>query len=371
MEKFKITFRELKYTIILVLFIALFLLVYNDYPLYEETICKVTNVEESFSKSKLNIEGYEENYYEQNIIATIKNGEKEGRTVHLKNTYAESQVYDEKYSDGDVLFIENLKENQGKIQGTITGVKRDYIMAAIFLLILFLILLIGKTRGKFIIISLIINIAILTFALKLSSTGINFLWLSIPFILIMSTLLLLMTYGFKKESIASITATLLTVTVIGLLSLIVMKFSGRIDYEFMEHLIQPYYQRDANLLFIAEIIIGGLGAIMDIAVTMTSTVKELIEQKPEITKDELIASTRAIGDDVMGTMVNVIFFTNIAGAIPFSILAMRNGIPLLTTLKHHAFFEIVRFLTGSIGLILAIPISAIISILILRREKKS
>ncbi len=370
MKKVNLSKRQIRYLILAIAFIAIFILIYNNHRMYNTPICKVTDVRQELTKSKINIEGHKENYYDQEITGKIKNSDFKGKLVHLNNKYAESLVYDEKYQEGDFLFIEDINKKDGKLYGTIKGVKRDYIIFGLFLIILFLILLIGEIKGKFIILSLIINVIILFIALEISKIGINFLWLTIPFILIMSSLLLILTYGIKLEALSSIVATSASVLAIGILSYIVMHFSKRIDYEFMEHLIQPYFQKDANLLFLAEIIIGGLGAIMDIAVTMTSTIKELIEQKPEITKKELFASTRAIGDDIMGTMVNVIFFTNVAGAIPFALLAMRNGIPILTTLKNHAFFEIVRFLTGSIGLILAIPISAGIAILLLRKEEK-
>ena len=108
-----------------------------------------------------------------------------------------------------------------------------------------------------------------------------------------------------------------------LISLIVIHISNYngLRFDQMELLTRPY-----EGIFISEIIMGGLGAIMDIAITISSSLNEIIEKNNQITLKELITSGKNIGRDVTSTMINVLFFTYICGAIPNLVLYFKNGI---------------------------------------------
>lgn len=122
-------------------------------------------------------------------------------------------------------------------------------------------------------------------------------------------------------------------------------------------------------VFMASLMIGGLRAIMDISITISSSISELIEKNNNIKVSTLINSGNEIGKDIFSTMVNVLFFTYLCGGLPIFVLALRNGFSLYNYISVNFSLEISRFLVGSIGIILAIPISLFISILILKRGK--
>ena len=130
----------------------------------------------------------------------------------------------------------------------------------------------------------------------------------------------------------------------------------------MEYLVHPYEPTDALMIFLSEILVGCLGAVMDVVVTIVMTCDQIAETSSDATYRDYIASLREVGDDLVGTMVNLMLFTNIAACLPAFLLYMRNGIALRTILHYNVFFELARFLTGSIGLVLAIPIAAALSI---------
>ena len=109
---------------------------------------------------------------------------------------------------------------------------------------------------------------------------------------------------------------------------------------------------------------------MDIAVTMTSLVSEILRKNPEVSVRELKKSCAKVGDDVLGTMINVVFFSNVAAAIPFLILSLKNGIDVDKVLKYNVFFDIARFFTGSIATVLAIPVSAMVAVKIFRKREE-
>ena len=168
----------------------------------------------------------------------------------------------------------------------------------------------------------------------------------------------------------SLTATLAAVAVIGLISSALILLGPDLNYAFLDYIPEPYTQTEADLIFISEILMGGLGVIMDIAVTITATSSELIGKNPGISRKSLLESCRQVGDDITGAMINVVFFTNVASVMPLFILSMRNDISFVTVIKNNTFFETARFLTGAIGIIITIPLSILAASFFIRHGKR-
>ena len=371
--------KKKKWLCSLLLFIVItaviFFLVKNDYGLYQATIGKVTAVEDTHVKTRTGFDGtheYEEKYYEQTITAKLMNGIHKGKTVRLTNTYAESTVYDTKYKAGDDVFVESLESssNDGPLIGKVAGIKRDHYVVLVLTLIFGLFLLIDGKKGTLTIFSLVLNMIVFYYMLVLYNHGTNILALSIPMVIFFTAMLLFFMHGISEKTLLSFVATMITVAVTTAIAAIVMKFS-EIDYTFMDYLQQPFDPVDAGYIFLSELLIGCLGAIMDVVVTVIMTVNQMISHTPDLNSKTLIKSCRNVGDDVVGTMINIMFFTNIAASLPFFILSMRNGIAVLTILKYHVFFELARFLVGSIGVVLSIPISGFLAAYYYKQQRKA
>ena len=371
--------KKKKWLCSLLLFIVItaviFFLVKNDYGLYQATIGKVTAVEDTHVKTRTGFDGtheYEEKYYEQTITAKLMNGIHKGKTVRLTNTYAESTVYDTKYKAGDDVFVESLESssNDGPLIGKVAGIKRDHYVVLVLTLLFGLFLLIDGKKGTLTIFSLVLNMIVFYYMLVLYNHGTNILALSIPMVIFFTAMLLFFMLGISEKTLLSFVATMITVAVTTAIAAIVMKFS-EIDYTFMDYLQQPFDPVDAGYIFLSELLIGCLGAIMDVVVTVIMTVNQMISHTPDLNSKTLIKSCRNVGDDVVGTMINIMFFTNIAASLPFFILSMRNGIAVLTILKYHVFFELARFLVGSIGVVLSIPISGFLAAYYYKQQRKA
>lgn len=370
----------------------------NDYFLYDRPIGKITKMTNTYAETKDGYDGtysYNEKYYDQTITAEIMNGKYKGKTVTLTNEYGKSEVYDTKYSKGDRIFIEQIKsagkssaagasttagksgvasasESAGKsggaLTGNISGTKRDWLVAIILTMLFGLFLLVGGKKGALTILSLVLNMGAFYVVLLLYTKGTNILAMTIPMTIFFTAMLLFFMHGRSEKTMLSFVATIITVLATTAIAAVVIHFGGRIDYDFMDYLNQPYEQNDANLIFISEILVGCLGAVMDVVVTMVMTVDQITETGADVTRHDYIASCRAVGDDLVGTMINLMLFTNIAACIPRFILFMRNGIAFTTILRYNVFFEVARFLTGSIGVVLAIPVSAAVAIWYYRKK---
>ncbi len=354
-----------KLVLLLLITAAVFLLVKNDYALYDDTIGTVKAVENTVRETKKGFDGtreYEETYYLQDLTLEIRNGEHQGEILQAEHICTSSGVYDTTYSKGDDVFVEKIAvAEDGTLMGNVTETKRDYIVATVAALLFALFLLAAGREGSMTIVSLLLNVGAFYVVLRLYLEGHNLLFMTIPMVVFFTAMLLVFMHGFSRRTWVSLAAVLLTAGLTTLLAWAVMRFST-IDYEFMEYLIQPYDPVDAGYIFLAEILIGALGAIMDVVVTLVMTVDQIVTLQPDTLRRSLWKSCRTVGDDVVGTMLGIMFFANVAASIPFIMLCMRNGFSFLTILRYHSFFELARFLTGSIGIVLAIPVASFIAV---------
>lgn len=382
-----------KAIVLAVLSIICLVFVSNDYFLYSTPVAIITDVVDKKTDTKTGFDGnheYKEKYYEQTITATVKNGDLKGKKVIISNTYAKSQVYDQKYTKGDKVFLERVEKISQKDKtltnsdspqngakgaeytAIITETKRDFYIAFALIIMLGFFIFIGGREGILTLVSLGANLVCFYFVLILYFKGVNILAMCIPMSIIFTAMLLIFMYGKNKKTYLSFAATIISVLVTTVIAAVVMLFSKRIDYDFMDYLIQPYDQHDANMIFLSEILICSMGAIMDVVVTMIATIDEISLNKTEIiTGKEIWSICRSVGDEIVGTMISIMFFTNMASGIPFFLLSMRNGVAILTIIRYNSFFELARFLTGSIGIVTALPISALVAYLYYKRRSKT
>ena len=330
----------LKLILTLIFVVAGFTMVYNDCQLYSAPILKVTAVE--------TVGGV------QTITGVLKNGDNKSSEITVTNRFEESLVYDNEYHKGNLLFLSDDTSSE-KVQ--ITGQKRDHFVALIFLILFATLFLVGGIQGTYTILGLVINVSIFFLMLTFYGRGANILLISVVLCVIFAVLVLVLINGFNLKTLIAVTATLASVLAIGVISGAVIFFGPKIDYDFIEFMPEPFTEKNAHLMFLSEIIIGSLGIIVDIAVTITATAFEMIRQDPMISNRQLMSSARMVSDDITGTMINVVFFTNIAAILPIFILCLRNDFHFVTVINNNIGFEIVRFLTGATSIVLAIPIT--------------
>ena len=354
------------YSILVVIGIFVVIWGFNNYSMYKEPIVKITEVNDILVSSE-EVNGYKENVYKQDISAVIKNGEDKGRIVKISNEYHYTQAYDQKYKVGDEIFI-SLNKRDGKIISTnIDNYKRDKYLILISVVLVLTIILVGKVRGFLSIFSVVINIILFYVIIHLNTKGISLVLLSYIGAILFSAICLFLVSGFSKKSLATIVSSIISVSIIALLGIIVYKVNmgAGIHFEQMELLTRPYEE-----IFLAELILGGLGAIMDISITMASSLNELIDKNNKISVKALSKSGITIGKDVMGTMINVLFFTYICSVIPNLVIYFRNGLKVGNLLNEFISLEMARALVGAIGIVITIPIAISISLLFFKGRLK-
>ncbi|MDI6706783.1 MAG: YibE/F family protein, partial [Bacillota bacterium] len=119
---------------------------------------------------------------------------------------------------------------------------------------------------------------------------------------------------------------------------------------------------DFQGLLFAGIIIGSLGAVMDVSMSIASSMDEVKHANPDIATNDLIKSGMNVGRDIMGTMSNTLILAYTGASIPLLLLLSAYENTLSSVLNFDFITtEIVRSLAGSIGLIVTIPLTAFIT----------
>lgn len=291
----------------------------HDARFYHKSIAVVTETKVIDKNKSVDSNHNKDIVFSQSIAAKVKNGAYKGKTLHLENTYSSSGAYDQEYVKGTELFVSVDRKSDSTLSGTIKGVKRDTQMVTIVGLFILTLLAIGKKQGFYSVISLVINIILLIGALNVYVlyNHVSLLAISSIAVVIFTIVSLLLVSGKQEKTYVSIISTLLGTFLSLLIAFVVIHLTDAngLRYEGMEFLtILP------QKIFMSQILIGSLGAVMDIAITITSALYELYEKNKTITYRELIKSGKEIGGDIMGAMTNILFFSYISGTIPMILL---------------------------------------------------
>ncbi len=355
----KLEKREKIILLCLILFsILLTIFTLNNDFLYKKEIMKITSIEVKSEDESTNPFGFKEKYTTKIIEGKITNGKRKNSKESIIYEESYSSLVTDKYKVGDKVFISNHD---------IDELKRDTYIVVITSIFIILLYLLGKIRGLITLCLVSINALVFYFLLELYFKGMNLLLLCMLESIFFTCISLLVSSGKNKKTLCAIISTIVSTTLLLIMSLIIIKLTDYKGTNFNElsFLTVPFED-----IFICELIVGALGAIMDVAITISSSICELIEKDKDISKKALIKSGKMIGKDIMGTMMNVLFFTYLCSGLPIFVLALRNGYSVSNYINNNFNLEITRFLTGSIGIVITIPISLFIAIKIFKKDDK-
>lgn len=182
--------------------------------------------------------------------------------------------------------------------------------------------------------------------------------------------------GFSVKTLAAAIGTIGGVIVAGVIALLVgtgaqlTGFGGE-DATALLFIPQEIDFDFRGLLF-AGMIIGALGAVMDVGMSVASAMDEVKKANPAIKSLGLFRAGMNVGRDIMGTMANTLILAYTGAAIPLLLIFMAYDTPFLKIINLDLIAtEVVRALAGSIGLILCVPLTAFMAALLLSRESRA
>ena len=188
---------------------------------------------------------------------------------------------------------------------------------------------------------------------------------------------LLLTNGVSAKSVITMLGCASGVFVAAVISIVsdrIMHLTGFIDEHSVYLQIMNEEGGNINLraLIFAMITIGAMGAVMDVAMDISSSLYEVKKHAPSISFKELFKSGLNIGRDVMGTMANTLVLAYIGSSLCSILLKISYSGSLLELMNTESIIvELLQALAGSLGILMTIPLTALICcIAYCRRNRK-
>ncbi|MBO6039850.1 MAG: YibE/F family protein [Oscillospiraceae bacterium] len=274
---------------------------------------------------------------------------------------------------GDRILLYRQPAEDGGYIYYITSYLRERGLACICLLFAALMLLVGRGQGfKSLIPLVIVALLVWRVLVPMIMNGMPPMLAAMLVCILSTAATMLLVGGITRKSAAATAGVSGGLAIAGLLA----AFSGRICYlsGFSSDYVSAInysgdFSVDPKGLLAAAMLIGALGAVMDVGMGIASAVSEVKEANPELGWRELFRAGMNVGRDMMGTMSNTLILAYVGTSLALILLFCNYGISLTRIFNLDMIAtEVVRMLTGSIGLIVTVPLSALVSGLLMSRK---
>ena len=314
-------------------------------------------------------------YRIQTVNVKVLEGKFKDKVFKIDHNISGNFAYDIILEEGNKVILSIVENGTENPEILISDFARESYLFALVLIFVALLLIIGGMKGLKSVITLLITGVVIMYAmLPLILKGYSPIVVTIVAAIFIAFMTFIIVGGLNSKSLAALIGTASGVIIAGILAYIVgsmVKLTGLSSEEagMLMHIPQGI-QFDFRSLLFSGIIIGTLGAVMDVAMSISSSMYELKEISPNMDHKSLIKSGFNIGKDIMGTMSNTLILAYTGSSIPLLLLFMSYNTSLSKILNLDLIAtEVVRALVGSIGLVVAIPITAVCAGLIFKTNK--
>ena len=248
-----------------------------------------------------------------------------------------------------------------------------------FLRVAFCILLLffGRRNGVNTLVSLVFTIAAIfyVFIPAVLNGGNVYAWsISTCIYIILMTLMIIS--GASRKSLAAMIGCASGVCVAGILTVLTDKLvhlTGLTTEDSMYLLfLNPENPIDLKAVVFAAIILGAVGAIMDVSMSLSSSLMELKEQVGDMSSAQITRSGMVVGRDIMGTMANTLILAYIGSSLAVTLLlSAYNSHPLLLFNTEMIVVELLQAVAGSLGILLTIPLTSLVCGILYRSKTEN
>lgn len=301
----------------------------------------------------------------------ILDGGFKGEKVQLDNMLTGNPYYDIKLKKNTKVILH--AEDHGKgVELAIENIKRSGTLVWLSLLFCGLLIYVGRKKGLYSLVSIALTVLLISHVLTpMILMGLNPVSGAILACIASTAVTMYLVGGFNPKSTAAIAGAVLSLLAAALLSYIVMftaHLTGFANETYM-FLFNMYPQLNYVGITIVTIVLATLGAVMDVAMSIASTINEIYMVDNTKSVKELFICGMNVGRDIIGTMANTLILVYLGSSLPLLLLA--NNIDLLKFFNlNQIVTEIASALIGSIGIVICVPITAIVASELIKRGRE-
>ena len=296
----------------------------------------------------------------QAIQVRLLTGEFKGETIELDNMLTGNPYYDIKLKKNTKVIL-HAEDNGEGVEFSIEDIKRSGNLGWLSLLFCGLLIYVGRKKGFYSLISIGLTVLLITHALSpLILIGINPVLATILICVASTAATMYLVGGFNANSTSAVIGAMLSLLFAGLLSYITM-FTAHLT-GFTEENSMFLYTAHPELDFIgitiSTMILATLGAVMDVAMSIASTINEIYITDNTKTVKDLFISGMNVGRDIIGTMANTLILVYLGGSLPLLLLAGNIDLQKFINLNQ-VVTETASALIGSIAIVICVPFTAV------------
>lgn len=301
----------------------------------------------------------------QTLKLELLTGKHKGETVTVTNSLSTYNSIVAKSGQKLVVIVDSL--DSGRFQVLVYNYYRApyiYLLGFVFFIAL---VLVGGKKGMMSGFSLIYTfICVFLVFLPLIVRGFSPVWAAIALVVMVTTATMIFINGLGQKSLCAILGTTCGVVLSGVILFVfgkIMHLSGYNTEEAESLLLisQTTGLMVKDLLF-AGILIASLGAVMDTAISIVSSMNEIHSSRPGLKGFELFKAGMNVGKDMIGSMSNTLILAFTGTALNMIILLYSYSVQYNQLLNMNLIaIEIVQMLAGSLGIILTVPLTAAIT----------
>ena len=300
----------------------------------------------------------------QSLIVRVKTGRYAGQQMLAENTVG--PIYGTPMAVGDGVTVGLSTYADGTVRCYIYEYDRFPGLLMVVAAFLLVTVLVGGKVGLKSLVSLGLTVAALIFILlPLLLRG----WPTISTTFLIAVLVTAATFvilgGVERKTVCACLGTLAGIalaTAFGLTAQWLLRIDGY-RQEYAEALLQLRQTGESGIgisgLVTAGVIVSALGAVMDVAMSISSAVQELTRVNPELTAKALLKSGMNIGRDMVGTMTNTLILAILGSGLTLIVYIYSLGLqPWQLFSSAYMSLEAISAVASSIGVMLAVPLTA-------------
>lgn len=312
---------------------------------------------------------------EQILLVEVESGQYKGETLMVANSVGPFYGEQAKVGQSIVMIISTYAS--GEHRATVYEYNRSYMILAVIGIFILVTILVGGRTGAKSILGLLLTIAVLLFVfLPLLLKG----WEPITTAFLLCSLVAVASFvileGFTRKIICACIGTIGGMAMAMLFGILVQKMIHLDAYraEYAEALLQlrqtgtPVY---ISGLLVAGVIISALGAVMDVAMSISSAQSELKAVNPNLTRKELWTSGMNIGRDMVGTMTNTLILAILGSGTVLILYLYSLGLTWYQLMSSsYIGIEVISSVSSAIGVILAVPLTNLVGSFVYSAKKE-
>ena len=312
---------------------------------------------------------------DQELEIQILSGDHKDEIMTVTNYM--SALFNVDVQQGDRIIVRIMTDENGSYYASVFNYDRGIVLGG-FLLIFFILLgALGGKKGLGALAGLLLTLGCIWFILiPCLLRGVPAIPVTIAVSAVSAAAGLIFLNGYSKKTFCAVCGCVGGVLVSGIAAAVVGSLSPMNGFNMQEAENLILYGADQGLkvsgLLVCGVLISALGAVMDVALGIASSVWEMKEQNPDASVGSLFRSGMQIGKDAMGTMANTLILAFAGSSLNMLILVQTYNIPFLQLINTDSIaLEVVQSVAGSIGILLTVPLVAFISARLMAHRKKA